>query len=190
MAETPEPRTMTRLGWTMATSLVSAGIGVSALLNHAPRFIWNATASTPIGLYELQSSNGLKITDLVAVRPPDSIARVLAKGNYLPLGVPLLKRVLALPGQMVCRFDLTITIDGRVMSEARTRDSRGRDLPIWQGCRTIAGDQLFLMNPDVPDSLDGRYFGPLPASSIIGRAKPLLTDEDNDGRFTWRASVP
>ena len=43
------------------------------------------------------------------------------------------------------------------------------------------------MNWDVPDSLDGRYFGPIPASSVIGRALPLWTDEDGDGRFVWRA---
>ena len=45
------------------------------------------------------------------------------------------------------------------------------------------------MNPGVPDSLDGRYFGPLPASSIIGRAVPLWTDEGHDGRFVWRAAT-
>ena len=48
---------------------------------------------------------------------------------------------------------------------------------------------VFLMNPGVPDSLDGRYFGPLPASSIIGRAVPLWTDEGDDGRFVWRAAT-
>ena len=45
----------------------------------------------------------------------------------------------------------------------------------------------FLMNWQVRDSLDGRYFGPLPASSVIGRATPLYTDEDGDDRFVWRA---
>jgi conjugative transfer signal peptidase TraF len=181
---------MTRFGWVMTTYFVTAGIVLSALFHHAPKFIWNATASTPIGLYELRSAGNLKITDLVAVRPPDSIARVLAKGNYLPIGVPLLKHVLALPEQVVCRSDLMITIDGVPVGEARKRDSRDRDLPVWRGCQTLVGDQLFLMNRDVPDSLDGRYFGPLPASSVIGRAKPLFTDEANDGRFVWRASAP
>ena len=43
------------------------------------------------------------------------------------------------------------------------------------------------MNRQVRDSLDGRYFGPLPATAIIGRAIPLWTDEAGDGRFVWRA---
>ena len=46
------------------------------------------------------------------------------------------------------------------------------------------------MNWEVRDSLDGRYFGPLPAASIIGRAQPLYTDDDGDGRFEWRPREP
>jgi type IV secretory pathway protease TraF len=70
---------------------------------------------------------------------------------------------------------------------ALERDRSGRPLPDWQGCRVIATGDVFLMNWDVPDSLDGRYFGPIPVSSVIGRAVPLWTDEDGEGRFEWRA---
>ena len=66
-------------------------------------------------------------------------------------------------------------------------DRLGRPLPVWNGCRIIADGEFFLMNWQVPDSLDGRYFGPLPATTVIGRAIPLYTDEDGDGRFVWRA---
>jgi type IV secretory pathway protease TraF len=73
----------------------------------------------------------------------------------LPRGVPLLKRVLALPGQTVCRNYLAVMIDGVVMSFARERDHRGRPLPVWQGCQLIAEGQVFLMNLQSADSLDG-----------------------------------
>jgi len=43
------------------------------------------------------------------------------------------------------------------------------------------------MNPDAADSLDGRYFGPLADTTVIGRATPVWTDEDGDDRFVWRA---
>lgn len=60
------------------------------------------------------------------------------------------------------------------MGDALDRDRIGRALPVWQGCRVIADSQLFLMNIDVPDSLDGRYFGPIPqAPSSHGRAAAL-----------------
>jgi type IV secretory pathway protease TraF len=45
------------------------------------------------------------------------------------------------------------------------------------------------MNPTVQDSLDGRYFGPFPVTSIVARAVPIWTDEAGDGRFVWRAAV-
>ena len=63
------------------------------------------------------------------------------------------------------------------MGEARERDGRGRSLPVWQGCCVIAKGDVFLMNSQSTDSLDGRYFGPLPAASIVGRAIPLWIDQ-------------
>ena len=73
------------------------------------------------------------------------------------------------------------------IGNARERDSRGRPLPVWQGCRTLRRGDVFLMNWQSGDSFDGRYFGVLPRTAIIGRATPLFTDEDGDGQFHWRA---
>jgi type IV secretory pathway protease TraF len=110
--------------------------------------------------------------------PPEPLAAFLAAADYLPRGVPLIKRVLALAGQTVCRTELHISVGGIDMGAARERDHRGRMLPVWQGCRVVAKGEVFLMNWDEPASLDGRYFGPLPASSIVGRAEPLWTFEE------------
>jgi conjugative transfer signal peptidase TraF len=119
----------------------------------------------------------LSVTELVAVRPPHSLAAFLDVNDYLPTGIPMLKRVLALRGQTVCRTGLIITVDSIEMGQARERDSRGRPLPAWQGCRIIKEDELFVMNWQSADSLDSRYFGPLPTSAVIGRAVPVWTDE-------------
>ena len=90
----------------------------------------------------------------------------------------MLKRVLALPGQTVCRNGLTIAVDGVDVGDAHERDGHGRPLPAWQGCHVIADGDVFVMNWQSAGSLDGRYFGPLPASAIIGRAVPVWTDEE------------
>lgn len=151
-------------------------IAASAVIHPPPRLIWNASASAPIGLYSMQAIDRPQRGDLVAVAPPAPLAAFLAARGYLPAGVPLLKHVAALPGQRVCRIGARVTVDGRLLALARDRDRRGHTLPAWQGCRRLGDDELFLANADVPDSLDGRYFGPLPASTVIGRASPLWVD--------------
>jgi conjugative transfer signal peptidase TraF len=152
-----------------------------------PHCIWNLTPSVPRGLYSMQPPVRLRVTTLVVATPPEPLATVLSDGGYLPRGVPLLKRIYALPGQTICRLGVQITVDGIAATPARERDQRGHPLPVWQGCRVVADDELFLMNWDEPDSLDGRYFGPLPRSAVVARAVPIWTDETGDGRFAWHA---
>ncbi|MGX5829302.1 S26 family signal peptidase [Mesorhizobium sp. 43Arga] len=93
----------------------------------------------------------------------------------LPRGVPLLKHVLALGGQMVCRRGAAIIAHGKIYGTALEHDSKGRPLPAWRGCHVLADGEVFLMNWDVADSFDSRYFGPLPITNIVGRAVPFLT---------------
>ena len=165
------------LAW-KTLAVTYAGVSVvaySTWLPPAPKLIWNASASVPIGLYRVEPTDRLKLADLVLLRPPEALEKFLADGGYLPCGVPLLKRVEGLPGQTVCRLGLSVSVDGKPIGEARTDDRRGRLLPEWQGCVTLGDGQVFLLNSDSPDSLDGRYFGPLPVSSIIGRATPFWT---------------
>ncbi len=167
---------MTGRAATLLTTLAAATAVLSMIgVRPVPGYLWNASESVPIGLYRLRPIGSLAVTELVAVQPPEPLATFLADGRYLPRGIPLLKRVLALPGQTVCRDRLTITVDKIVVGEARERDSRGRPLPIWQGCRVVAEDEVFLMNWQSTDSLDGRYFGVLPTRAIIGKAEPLWT---------------
>ena len=169
---------MTRFGAVTVTYVATMAIGVSAFVHPAPKLIWNASASVPIGLYRVRPADDLHVTELVVVQPPAPLANFLAERGYLPKSVPLLKHILALPGQTVCRTGRTITVDAAAMGEALEHDRRGRHLPVWQGCRVIAPGQVFLMNRQSDDSLDGRYFGPLPATTIVGEAAPLWTDEE------------
>lgn len=168
---------MTRFRWAVVTSVAALSVIASALFHPRPRFIWNASASVPIGLYAVHPAGKLAITELVVVHPPSALARFLAKRDYLPDGVLMLKRVLALPGQTVCRNDRTITVNGIAMGDALERDSHGCPLPVWQGCRRVPDGQVFLMNWQSRDSFDGRYFGLLPRTTIAGRAVPVWTQE-------------
>lgn len=179
---------MTRRGYATIAAIVAGVIGVTAVIAPAPRLMWNATASVPTGLYALYRQDRYRLGELVAVEPPKSLAIWLAHRGYLPPGVPLMKQVEGLPGQMLCRRGVTISINDRVLGDARLRDSRGRPLPRWGGCRRIPPGALFLMNVDVADSLDGRYFGPLPAGTVVGLATPVLTRETPDAPLGWRSN--
>ena len=68
---------MTRFGWVMSTYVASLAIGVSALFHPLPRLIWNASASVPIGLYAVHPAGALRVTELVVVRPPETLASFL-----------------------------------------------------------------------------------------------------------------
>ena len=164
---------------TLLTTLGAAVLVVSTIAaNPAPVYIWNASGSVPIGLYRLHPTGRLTVSQLVAARSPEPLATFLADRRYLPRGIPLLKPVLALPGQTVCRDQLAVTVDNIEMGAAREHDRSGRPLPIWQGCHVIADGDVFLMDWRSADSFDGRYFGALPTSAIIGAAEPLWTGEE------------
>jgi conjugative transfer signal peptidase TraF len=164
-------------------AVMALGVGATALPQHddrPPWLVWNASASVPIGLYAVDTIIDAHTGDLVVVRPPEPLALFLADRGYLPRGVPLLKHVAAVAGQRVCRIGRSVTVDAIEMAEARERDGRGRALPVWEGCRVIRRDEVFLMNPQSTDSLDGRYFGPLPATSVVGRAIPLWVHQTEE----------
>jgi conjugative transfer signal peptidase TraF len=148
-----------------------------AWIGHRPQFIWNASASVPVGLYRIEPVDRIDVADLAVVVPPKPLADLLAQRGYLPKSVPLLKRVLALAGATVCRHGTAIIANGVSFGHARERDRRGRPMPVWQGCRVIADGEVFLMNWEATDSFDGRYFGPLPLTSVIGRAVPVWTTD-------------
>ncbi|WP_346907165.1 S26 family signal peptidase [uncultured Roseibium sp.] len=160
----------------MAAALSAALPLAPVVFDWQPRLIWNASASVPVGLYYAQPVGRLKVGDLIVAMPHKALADFLSKREYLPRGVPLIKHVLALPGANVCRKGATIFVGDRLIAQARERDSLGRSLPHWQGCRTLGEGEIFLMNPDAPDSFDGRYFGPLPVSAISAKLTPVWTD--------------
>ena len=164
-----KPRTL------VVTGLAIGLLALPALATMPTKLVWNASASVPTGLYAVRPIGEITIPDLVVAMPPDQLDQYLVERHYLGRGVPLIKHVEALPGQTVCRTGDTITVDGTAIATARERDRLGRALPVWRGCRTLGDDVVFLLNRGVPDSMDGRYFGPLPRKSIVGQAVPVWT---------------
>lgn len=145
---------------------------VSAALPTAPRLIWNASGSAPIGLYAVTHGAWADPGNMVVAWPPARYRRLAAERRYLPLGVPLLKRVAAYGGDKVCAHGQQIFVNGRKVTVRRPIDGKGRPLPTWSGCIRLHGRQLFLLN-DNPESFDGRYFGVTDGKDVIGTARLL-----------------
>lgn len=159
---------------------VAAGalLGLAALaapeLNRpAPRLLWNASASLPIGLYRVDPGGRAGLGRTVVYRPTSAQASLLAARGYLPEDVPLLKRVAAGEPSVVCRRGLDVFIDGRLAARARPADRAGRILPAWSGCRRLGTTEVFLLARAAPDSFDSRYIGPVSRARIVGPATPL-----------------
>jgi conjugative transfer signal peptidase TraF len=183
--ETPRKRTkpvppmrnpqQRRVPFLAASLLAVLGLGLPILTKPVPRLVYNASASAPLGFYRLVAADRLDRGDLVLAHLPESAARLAADRHYLPLSVPVLKRIAGLAGDLVCADSGIVVVNDHVAAGTLLIDREGRPLPAWTGCRTLTHDEVFLLMADVPASFDGRYFGPVPVASVIGRLVPLWT---------------
>lgn len=148
-------------------------LGATTVWRLPPLLVWNATASSPIGLYRVSPARELRAGDMVIAWPPVAARELGAARRYLPRNVPLVKRVIAVGGSTVCAAGDAITVDGRLVARRRAADPSGRPMPWWRGCETLRRGDLFLLTPGVPEAFDGRYFGVTRRSLILGRAKLL-----------------
>lgn len=137
-----------------------------------PRFIWNASASAPIGLYRVSPQTPIRRGDRVIAWAPPFHRQLAATRDYLPLDVPLIKRVVAMSGDPVCARGQAIFVADRWVARRLSRDPTGRPMPAWSGCFILGERQLFLLG-DGPQSFDGRYFGASAAHDLIGKATLL-----------------
>lgn len=140
----------------------------------APRLVWNASASAPRGLYWVSPGAVLARGDTVIAWAPRGARMLAARRRYIPINVPLVKRIAAVAGDRVCARGAVITIGGKVVALRRVHDAAGRPMPWWQGCVTLGPRQFLLLNA-APGSFDGRYFGLTARRDITGRARPLWT---------------
>jgi conjugative transfer signal peptidase TraF len=163
-----------RLQRRVAVVAVLAGLVVaSAAVPPAPRLVWNASASAPVGLYAVSPGALPRAGDMVIAWVPGPARRLAAQRHYIPINVPLVKRVAAVPGDDVCAIGEAIFVRGRLAALRRIADGMGRAMPWWNGCRRLGDGDYFLLMADSPDSFDGRYFGISTSRDIVGRATLL-----------------
>lgn len=152
-----------------AISLLAITISSADIL--PPKLIYNGSASAPAGFYRVDQALAQR-GDYVLIEPPIWLGSLIERREYLPPGVPLIKSIAATAGDVVCRWNTRIFINGSFVGTARTTDKNGWQLPRWQGCQRLQDHQIFLLQRH-PESFDSRYFGIIDRSRIIERATKL-----------------
>lgn len=153
-------------------------VGISALIlayicPSQPVLVYNASASAPLGYYLATAPLPLKIGEMVLLHTPVSVRRLADQRRYLPRTVPMIKHIAALAGDTVCARADRILINGKVSVTRLRKDPLGRVMPWWNGCHILSKGEMFVLNPDAPQSFDSRYFGVISASLIIRKLRPL-----------------
>ena len=166
--ECKELRT-TKVGRLVLIGLAALSVlAIGHTRSDAPLFLWNVTSSVPAGFYSL-SFRQPKMGKLAVIRLPIS-------SPYLPRGIPLIKRIVARAGYVVCRHGPIVTINGRLAAVARMTSAAGGSLMRWRGCKRLRAAHAFVLSSH-PDSFDSRYLGPVERRYVLGTATQI---------FCWR----
>ena len=179
----PRPRSRGRVRIVVATL---AAVGFAALawasfVSPLPRLTYNPSDSVAVGWYRVDPLDHragalprpLSVDSIVLVPLPAEAGTLAAQRGYLPVRVPLLKRIGAIAPQEVCIAGGIVRIDGMPSAAVLRADRLGRPLPSLQLCRRLEPGELFLLSVTNPASFDSRYFGPVSASTVLGVAHPV-----------------
>ena len=154
-----------------------AALAWAAFVHPLPRLVYNPSDSVAVGWYRVDprghGATSLLVGSIVLTRLPADAAALAAQRGYLPVRIPLLKRVGAVAPQEVCVLDALVWIDGVPVAAVRSADRLGRPLPSWPQCRRLQAGEIFLLSTTNPASFDSRYFGPVSTSAVIGVAHPV-----------------
>ena len=158
---------MTRVSVAILLSAMAVVGSVAAIhLDTEPLVIYNPSPSVPQGFY-VRLARAPQAGDFVTIASVDVAADYTALRGFADPTDRFIKRIAAVSGQTVCAEGDSVFIDGRLAVVRSRRDSGGRLLPAWSGCRTLGTDEVFLLG-DTADSFDGRYWGPTRLQSISG----------------------
>jgi conjugative transfer signal peptidase TraF len=167
-----------------AAIVVSAGIVVLSafIIGSIGGFRVNLTPSEPLGLWRIVSlDRPAAVGDVVFICPPGTAAmreardRGYLRGGLCPTGyAPLIKTIVGVEGQ-----EVEVGVDVRIVGHSVPRshvsvlDGKGRSVVPFGGGVIPEGDVF--VHSEFIGSFDSRYFGPIPASGILGLAREVWT---------------
>ncbi|MEM9243049.1 MAG: signal peptidase I [Pseudomonadota bacterium] len=133
-------------------------------------FSYQASMSMPKGLYFVMPAKQLKRDDIVIFHPPRVAQEFLAKHPWGPPNNVLMKVVMGVPGDKVCKREHGVWINGQYIAPVFSEYAPGKALLNLAFCEILPAKHYLLMSTHVRRSFDGRYFGPVTKAEIIGKA--------------------
>jgi conjugative transfer signal peptidase TraF len=157
----------------MTVKIIITVIFILILGSVSQSFIINISPSEPLGVYKIEKSNSIHRGDIVAVCLSVKYKKIGLKDGYLIPGMrceqtaPLLKTVIAVPGDAITLKNSQIIVNGRIYPYATKQfDSKGRALD--QVLRGFYKDKKYwLIGVANPNSWDSRYWGGVDKSQIL-----------------------
>ena len=140
----------------------------------------NTSYSLPLGLYA--TTNDVR-AELIEFCPVEPFASESASRSYRTPGfacpdgaVPLLKPIVARPGDLVIVSPEGISVNGYLLPKSYpvSQDASGRPLKAWpSGLYGVAPGTVWVASTYNAGSYDSRYMGPIQTSQIRRRLRPL-----------------
>jgi conjugative transfer signal peptidase TraF len=148
--------------------------GIVLAVKKVPYYL-NLSNSEPWGIYRLTPFDGHLVTgELVIMEVPVQARPYVYGRGWLKEGGSLLKGIGAVPGDQVMITSGGILINQHYFGPVFKQDSQGKPLPELRGSFRIQPGYFLPLATAIPNSFDGRYFGPVPLRLIVGKAKPVL----------------
>jgi signal peptidase I len=110
----------------------------------------------------------------------------------MPEGVPenfeglSVKRVIGLPGELIALVDYRAVINGKPLDEdyvaipdVRSRPKNGGAAPGDVSEQLVPAGQCYVLGDNRGNSLDSRYFGPIPISTITAKGTTITQSSDS-----------
>ena len=162
-----------RPGMAITVVTLAAALAGSKLLT-APIVLYPISPSLPEVLY-IRSTDAVRVGTIAAFPMPDVARRYQRqRGQELPADFLFMKPIAAGPGDNVCNSAAEgLTINGVWRAKTMADNLDGSALPIWNACRRLSDQEYFMLSDHVPNSFDGRYFGPVQHADILATYRPL-----------------
>lgn len=151
----------------LAVTVLGIGAAIGTISSAPLMVVYNPSPSMPMGWY-LRVPLEPALGRIVVIDPP-----LGAQAAGWPADVRLIKPIAAVGGDHVCVASRTeVTVNGQPVAPVLPYPA-----PRWEGCRTLEPDEIFLIAPHRPDSIDGRIHGPVSRRDVLGVFVPLWTEE-------------